>query len=524
MRLIWLAILAVCFSFSATAEQRLALVIHQQDYSGELSDVTLAPKEAQQMVSALEAVGFAVSTGANLTKAELDETLDDFRVELELAGSNAIGFIYYTGHGAQDPRTGTSYLLGVNTKLRVSSDFARYGINLKDQRDAFGATGAKAVFMVFDACRNTPAIEGFKASMKGLNRVEASPEMLIAYSTSLGDLAQEGVYAPILAEEIRQGGQSAEQAFLNAQKRVARETGNAQKPWSDFLLYSDVYFAGEVQPTEPSRAGGIDQETADAAYSLGDDAYYAENYSVAYRQYKVACDGGNALGCNDVGYIYSNGLGLLEDDAEARKYYKRACDMGRALGCKNFATLLNNGHGGAENDQLARTYYTIACDGGNADACSSLADLYEAGDGGSQDSAIARLFTEKACTLGSSEGCFQLGRIYKNGDLVAQDIEKANEFYTMACEGGNASGCTNLGLMYEEEDSIGQDYTQARGFYKRGCEGGSHVGCSYLGDLTYRGLGGDADQAAGIDLVRNGCANDHEWACSWLDNRDLAYQ
>lgn len=68
--------------------------------------------------------------------------------------------------------------------------------------------------------------------------------MLIAFSTSLNDLAQEGVYAPILAEEIRRAGQTAESAFSAAQRRVAVATGRKQLPWTNNLLYNEVCFAG----------------------------------------------------------------------------------------------------------------------------------------------------------------------------------------------------------------------------------------------------------------------------------------
>ena len=248
-KLLTMGMLAFLMAATAIAETRLALVIEQQDYSGALSDVTSAPQEADEIQAALQQTGFTVTRKTNLNRKALDWALSDFRAMLEQVGPDAVGFVYYTGHGAQHPRTGDSYLLGVNARLNSASDFAAYGLDMKSQRDGFAATGAKAVFLVFDACRNIPAVPGYKANTKGLNRVEARADMLIAYATSLGDVAEEGIYAPILAEELVRSGQSAETAFINAQRRVATQTGRTQLPWTNNLLYNEVCFAGCTRAT-----------------------------------------------------------------------------------------------------------------------------------------------------------------------------------------------------------------------------------------------------------------------------------
>lgn len=183
-------------------ETRLALVISQTSYTGNLSRVALAEQEAELVASSLVSARFAVKRARDLTQAQMRIVLDNFRREVEQAGANAVAFVYYTGHGLQHPQTGDSYLLGVDARLQGMSDLARYGIGMQSQRDGFAATGAKAVFLVFDACRNVPSIPGFKANVKGLSRVEASADMLIAFSTSPNSVAEEGVYAPVLAEEL----------------------------------------------------------------------------------------------------------------------------------------------------------------------------------------------------------------------------------------------------------------------------------------------------------------------------------
>lgn len=251
--ILFLLTLLIVPASRARAETRLALVIEQTGYGNGLSPIALARSEADLIETTLNETGFAVTRHRDLKKNDLADALDNFRSRLEGAGPSAIGFVYYTGHGSQHPKSQDSYLLGVDARLKSASDLAVYGIDMQSQLDGFAKTGAKAVFLIFDACRNVPAVPGWKSGTKGLARVDAKADMLIAFSTSLNDLAQEGVYAPILAEEIRRAGQTAESAFAAAQRRVAEATGRKQLPWTNNLLYNTVCFAG-CTPAEPTAA------------------------------------------------------------------------------------------------------------------------------------------------------------------------------------------------------------------------------------------------------------------------------
>ncbi len=228
----------------AEAAPRLALIIDQTNYTGDLSRVALASAEADHISRALATTGFEITRRSNLSKSELEDALGDFRAALEASGPGTIAFVYYTGHGLQHPQSGDSYLLGTDARLKTASDLAVYGLDLQSQRDGFAATGAQAVFLVFDACRNVPPLSGFKGNKKGIGRLEAEPDMLIAYSTRLNDVAEEGVYAPILAEELTRPGQTAETAFTAAQRRVQQSTRRKQRPYTDMDLSNEVCFAG----------------------------------------------------------------------------------------------------------------------------------------------------------------------------------------------------------------------------------------------------------------------------------------
>jgi uncharacterized caspase-like protein len=262
---------------ASNAETRLGLVISQTDYTGDLSRVTSASLEADTIASALIETGFDVTRAHDLNKRDLAATLNAFRRKVDAAGPDAVAFVYYTGHGAQHPESGDSYLLGVDAELVAASDLAFYGLDMQTQRDGFAATGARAIFLVFDACRNVPGFSGYKAGVKGLSRVEARPDMLIAYATGLDDVAKEGVYAPVLAEEIRRPGQKAEDAFAAAQRRVAGRTNRSQLPWTNNLLYNEFCFAACEKPAVTERPEPFELEMSGSELDQAFRAVYGDN-------------------------------------------------------------------------------------------------------------------------------------------------------------------------------------------------------------------------------------------------------
>jgi TPR repeat protein len=51
--------------------------------------------------------------------------------------------------------------------------------------------------------------------------------------------------------------------------------------------------------------------------------------------YQKACDGGEMLGCSNLGVFYEQGTGGIRDAAKAAALYQKACDGGSMLGCNN---------------------------------------------------------------------------------------------------------------------------------------------------------------------------------------------
>ena len=77
---------------------------------------------------------------------------------------------------------------------------------------------------------------------------------------------------------------------------------------------------------------------------LGSEAYDKGDYQKATELYQKACDGGEAAGCSNLGFLYENGQGVKQNFSTAKQYYGKACDLGLQLGCDNYRKLNEKGY------------------------------------------------------------------------------------------------------------------------------------------------------------------------------------
>ncbi len=201
---------------------KFALIIDQVNYST-LAKLNGAKKEADQIAASLDEIGFEITRKPNLNKDQLFKTINDFRRKVAQY-PNAIIFIYYTGHGARDPSDDTSenFLIGIDGDLKDASDLPIYGVKLSNIIESFTYIRAKAVILVIDACRVSASFG--KASSKGLNPSQAGRNILVAYATGINDIAEVGVYAPVLANELKKSGQDISTVFQNVKFSVNAAT------------------------------------------------------------------------------------------------------------------------------------------------------------------------------------------------------------------------------------------------------------------------------------------------------------
>jgi TPR repeat protein len=75
--------------------------------------------------------------------------------------------------------------------------------------------------------------------------------------------------------------------------------------------------------------------------------------------YRQGCDGGNAPGCTNLGFLYETGTGVVADAAQAAALYRQGCDGGNAVGCFNLGAMAYNQT--PRDRETARDHFTTAC-------------------------------------------------------------------------------------------------------------------------------------------------------------------
>lgn len=193
-----------------------------------------------------------------------------------------------------------------------------------------------------------------------------------------------------------------------------------------------------------------------------------------------ACDGGGIDSCHAAAVRHFQG-----DKAKAAALWQKACNGGDMLGCANLGFLYRHGEGVAQDAAKAAQLYTQACDGGNMGGCFNLGFLYQDGQGMARDAAQAARLYRQACDGGDMKGCANLGVLYRNGLGGTRDAAQAAKLFGKACDGGNMPGCVNQGLLYAIGQGVPRNVAKATRLLRQACDGGFEPACKGLKALSH---------------------------------------
>jgi hypothetical protein len=170
-----LVLLAVLPSV-AHAEKRYALLIGHEAYGPAIGPLANPHNDVGLLEQALKSLSFDVATVRDAGLGTLYQAINAYARRLQAAGPNAVGFFYYSGHGAQD--AGTNYLIPIDVKSAENAELWDQSLRLNEiMRKLKAEAGNATHFVVFDACRNAlklkqtlvgaRAVQGFCASEPG---------------------------------------------------------------------------------------------------------------------------------------------------------------------------------------------------------------------------------------------------------------------------------------------------------------------------------------------------------------------
>ena len=253
LRAICTALLCLLPLQGAEAQARFALLIANQDYAREVGTLDNPINDVRLMAKALGDIGFSkanIRIVRNADRVAILAEVADYARRLGAAGTGAIGFFYYSGHGAANDIDRRNYIIPVGAgRLDDRVWFKSVALDAITRTLSTVAPNA-AHFVVFDACRNVLKLPTRGA--KGFQPVRERRGMLIAFSTEPGQTASDigrgsGPYAAALARELRKPGLDHLDVFQNVKERVYRET-RVQVPWTRDGLLKRVTFAAREKP------------------------------------------------------------------------------------------------------------------------------------------------------------------------------------------------------------------------------------------------------------------------------------
>ena len=255
-----LACALLIFTVPAGAQEpaRFALLIGNQGYQRTVGELRNPHNDLAVVGKALGQIGFkGIQSKRDASRDEMLFAVHDLASQLRAAGSGAIGFVYYTGHGVSVG--GENVLVPVNTANTTDAELRVRGVKLTEVLDILKSEAPQAVlFIVLDACRSN--IAGQRGA-KGFSPVnDQRTGVVIAFSTAAGETASDdgsssGPYAAALAEEIVKPGASDQTVFNAVRTRVARQTKNQQIPWTHDGLVGERVVFNSVRRAVATAAG-----------------------------------------------------------------------------------------------------------------------------------------------------------------------------------------------------------------------------------------------------------------------------
>ena len=240
--LLWLGLALFSAKAQTPLDIRIALVIGNSAYAN-VPALDNAGNDAKSIGQALRTLGFTVIEVRDGSKVQMTTAIEKMRNDLQ--GQQALGMLYYAGHGLQvDWR---NYMLPVDVRLTRAVDLPQQAVDVAAVVNIFKAAGTRMNILVLDACRNNPFTS--TASGKGLAPMDAPPGTLLAYATQPGNVAEDGEagsgngpYALYLQTELYRPFAKVEDVFKRVRLQVRQKTEGRQIPWESTSLEEDFVF------------------------------------------------------------------------------------------------------------------------------------------------------------------------------------------------------------------------------------------------------------------------------------------
>ena len=191
------------------------------------------------MARVLRELGFDVIAEVNLNQKEMKRAIRDFGRRL---GQGGVGLFYYAGHGVQVD--GVNYMVPLDAPIEFEDDVEIETVAANAVLTKMAAAANRLNIVILDACRNNPYIRSFRATQRGLARMDAPTGTIVGYAAAPGGVAidgegQNGLYTGELLKGMRVPGLKIEEVFKRSRIAVRALSNDQQVPWESSSLTGD---------------------------------------------------------------------------------------------------------------------------------------------------------------------------------------------------------------------------------------------------------------------------------------------
>ncbi len=128
-----------------------------------------------------------------------------------------------------------------------------------------------------------------------------------------------------------------------------------------------------VQQMEPQKNKAVNEAGASSpAYAAGMKAFKVKDYRTAFNEWIPLAKQGHANAQNNLGFMFTKGLGATANYTKALHFYRLAADQGLASAQFNLGYMYENGMGVADSTTEAMVWYRLAAAQGYAKAINKL--------------------------------------------------------------------------------------------------------------------------------------------------------
>ncbi len=181
----------------------------------------------------------------------------------------------------------------------------------------------------------------------------------------------------------------------------------------------------------------VGSTSANQDYKNAEIAFQNKEYEKASILYKKAADNGLADAQFMLGYMYTTGWGVIQNNTEGIRWYRLAAEQGLNKAQYNLATIYNEGKIVTRNNAEAMRIFKMAAAKNHAPALRSIGVMYYNGTGVPKNRVEAFNYFLEAAQLGNSDAQLDVAELYAWGGLGYLDNHRAFMWGSIALAGGN---------------------------------------------------------------------------------------